>query len=138
MSEIKMIPHYWTKDVEAAIKFYTEVLGFELSNRMPEDGKAIWCEMKLNGSVIMFAAVSGESEDPDMKRLTELVTKRLDSPSALTMYYKVDDVDQHYENAMKHDVDVVMPLKDQWWGFREYTMLDMDGNLLSFNKEVEK
>ena len=138
MTEVKIIPHYWSKDVDAAIKFYTDALGFELSHKMPEDGNTIWCEMKLNESCIMFAAVTGESDDPDMKRLTEIVAGRLDSPSALTMYYKVDDVDAHYENATKHDVDVVVPLKDQWWGFREYTMLDMDGNLLTFCKQVEK
>ena len=43
------------------------------------------------------------------------------------------DLQQLYETALKHGMQIVLPLTDQEWGSREFRIMHPDGHILRFN-----
>lgn len=48
------------------------------------------------------------------------------------IYVVVDDADAHYARARAAGAEIVLDIKDQPYGSREYTVRDLEGNLWSF------
>ncbi|MGE3800102.1 MAG: VOC family protein [Candidatus Kapaibacterium sp.] len=128
--------HFWTLDVQRAIDFYTNLLGFNLDFKQPSEGPPDFCIMSLEEATVMFGTLSevppsGERERNDAK-LWQLIAERGTQPSALMVYITVADVHAHYERSVKEGATVIEPLWDAPWGLTQYSLLDPDGNILTF------
>jgi uncharacterized glyoxalase superfamily protein PhnB len=44
----------------------------------------------------------------------------------------VDNIDAHYDYAVKAGAEIIRPLADTSYGSREYSTRDLEGNLWSF------
>ena len=115
---MKMIPHFFVEDMEAALNFYTRVLDFELApGEGPDDP--------------VLVLVRGEAE---------LMLTRLpgDQAAKANCYVLVEDVDALFEAWTARGLDqshrtespVHLGPFDQSWGTREFYATDPAGNTL--------
>src|SRR2546426_432276 len=105
----KNTPELFVRDVDEAVRFYTEVLGFTPSGRVPEDRSqpTEWAMVESGAAAFMFE--KGESH-----------------PDGVVFYLAVESVDQAVERVTKAGAAVHGPA-DQWYGMREATVTDPNG-----------
>ena len=115
-------PELFVRDVEEAIRFYTETLGFQLEGRMPEDqSRPVEWAMVANGNAsFMF-------QKPDEPKRTDSVV----------FYLAVEDADSTIEDLQAGGATVEGPV-DQFYGYREATVKDPNGYKLVFTSPVPK
>ena len=113
-------PELYVRDVEEAVRFYTETLGFQLEGRMPEDeSKPVeWAMVAKGNASFMFQ----KPEEP----------KRTDG---VVFYLAVDDADAAIEELTAGGARVEGPV-DQFYGYREATVIDPNGYKLVFTAPV--
>ncbi|MEW5351491.1 MULTISPECIES: VOC family protein [unclassified Streptomyces] len=110
-------------DAKAAVGQLTEALGFtELSVYEGEDGLVQHAELvQGNGAVMLGSKGRGGRFDEAMR-----------GAGPAGVYVVVDDVDGHYQRAVDHGVEILMPPTDQEYGSRDYLARDLEGNVWSF------
>jgi hypothetical protein len=113
-------PELFVRDVEEAIHFYTETLGFNLEGRMPEDqSKPVeWAMVTGGNAAFMF-------QKPDEPKRTD----------GVVFYLAVDDADATIEELRARGATVDGPV-DQFYGYREATVMDPNGYKLVFTAPV--
>jgi uncharacterized glyoxalase superfamily protein PhnB len=112
------------KDAEAALRFLTEAFGFEeaLVVRGEEgDSRAVHhAELKWPlGGGVMFG--SGTEDDHDIF-----------PEGPVSIYVVTDEPDALLERATKAGAEIALPIKDEDYGSRGFTVRDPEGNLWTF------
>ncbi|WP_163527480.1 VOC family protein [Halobacillus ihumii] len=100
------------KELDRAIKWYKDVLGFSVGGSWPPE----------NPNYVHF-----EHESGAMFALME--HKNYPTPGRFNFY--VDDVDSLWER-LKNKAEVVEELFSTAYGSRKFTIVDLDGNELGF------
>ncbi|MDJ0752169.1 MAG: VOC family protein [Ardenticatenaceae bacterium] len=129
--------HFWTNDIDRAVRFYTEALGFTLIYSQPDNGPTDFCILQLSDQEVMFGIppVKLAALDRPDKRLMEMVITRLGQNGPLSIYFAVPDVEAHYSQAVAQGAEILEPLWQTPWGLKQYSLRDMDGQLLTFHSE---
>ncbi|MEU6401994.1 VOC family protein [Streptomyces sp. NPDC046985] len=110
-------------DAKAAIEQLTGALGFaELVVYEGEDGLVHHAELTQGGGVVMLGSKGSGGRFDDAMR----------GAGPAGVYVVVDDVDGHYQRAVEHGVEILMPPTDQDYGSRDYMARDLEGNVWSF------
>jgi PhnB protein len=112
MSETKYAPitvYLMVHDGNAALNFYREAFGAEVTDTYPYDGKLGHANLKINGGDIMLSdefpeAVTGVRSPQSLGGTTSTIT------------LAVDDADAWFERARSAGAQVVRPLKDEFYG----------------------
>lgn len=123
----KVIPMFHSTSVSLTVRFYTEILGFELGGVKPEDGTSelYFCSVfigKRADANFYFSKVSAEEFKPS-EAMIALGTRELD---------------EYYQYLKGHkEVQIAEDIEDMEWGFRQFTIKDNDGNRLTFFKFLE-
>ncbi|WP_341677457.1 VOC family protein [Niveibacterium sp. SC-1] len=121
------LPH---TDAEASLKFYRDILGFELRNDVGYNGMR-WLTVGPVGqpdtNIVLFppAATPGINED-ERRTIAEMMAKGTYAMLLLAS----PDVDASFERVQAHDVEVVQEPTDQPYGVRDCAVRDPAGNLL--------
>ena len=125
---VTVIPTLRYDDAAAAIAWLCEAFGFEKHLVVPGEGGAIvHAQLVFGNGMVMLGSVRA-SEFDDLHR----------QPSALggavsqSPYIVVDDVDGHYARAVAAGAEVVMELRDEEYGGRDYSCRDPEGHLWNF------
>jgi PhnB protein len=106
------------KDAAKAIEFYKNALGARETFRFEAGGHIAHAEMAIGDSIIMLA-----EEWPEGGRFS---AETLGS-SPISLVIHVPDVDSFAERAVAAGMKVIRPLKDQFYGRRDVTMVDPFG-----------
>jgi lactoylglutathione lyase len=112
----ELFPIITTSDMERALGFYRDLLGFEVEYQFPERGDPEYVGLRLASSQLGVAA-----RDP-----AEAEAQAGDGGFALWVY--ADDCDAAIEELRRHGVSVIEEPVDQPWGERIATVTDPDGN----------
>ena len=136
MQRIKdLTPNLAVEDVAASVRFYTEVLGFELRMAVSEDRQMaqgglqegvryVWANVMAADVGLMLQEKASFAGDVGLKA---------DRPGAtMSLYFEVDDADAFFDE-LEGRVRVHKPPADTWYGAREFYLLDPDGYLLGFS-----
>ena len=102
-------------DIEKSLKWYTEVLGFEIDSCYPEENP-IYYDFKGIGACFAI----GLAENGIIY-------------NGGRINFEIEDVDWLWEQ-LKNKVTVIEPIYDTPWGTRKFTIADPDGNELGFCK----
>lgn len=126
--------HFWTADINAAIRTYTEVLGFTLAYAQPDGGPYDFCILKLGEQQVMFGIPPHElvALERNDQLLLEAVNQRIGKAGPLAIYIAVPDVAVHYAHAQAEGAEILEPLWQAPWNSIQYSLQDMDGHLLTF------
>ena len=104
--------HFWTNDIDQAIRYYTETLGFTLAYSQPDDGPLDFCILKLDEQKVMFGIPPAELIELDRhdKSLMEAVLPRIGQMGPLSIYFAVADVESHYQGTVGRGAKILEPL----------------------------
>jgi uncharacterized glyoxalase superfamily protein PhnB len=109
------------KDARGAIAWFERAFGFEkLNEYTAPDGSVAHAELRVGTGVIGLSAV----RPPEPANSWTLVRDGV--------YVVVTDADAHHDRAKAAGAEIVMPLKDQDYGSRDYSARDLDGRLWGF------
>jgi lactoylglutathione lyase len=112
----------YTHDIEAALHFYRDLLGFSETFRTPDDGVPEHVEFQLNGFTIGLGTV-------EAARRVHGVEATPGSP-AMVLVVWTDDVDKAYGELAAAGVPTVQPPHDTGNNNRNALLRDPDGNLV--------
>ena len=104
--------------IEESVRFYVDVLGFDLLNQM--EG---WAAVGSGGFEVMFA-LPNEHIPFDKAHFTG------------SIYFNVDDVDARWEK-LKGKTSVAYEPETFPYGMREFAILDNNGYMLQFGQRIE-
>lgn len=112
----------YTRDIEAGIRFYRDLLGFEETFRTPRDGVPEHVELRLDGFTVGLGTV-------EAARRVHGVEAAPGSP-AMVLVMWTDDVDQAYQALVAAGVPAIQPPHDTGNNNRNALLSDPDGNLV--------
>ncbi len=124
----QVLPNLYVDSVDEMRKHYLEKLGFEhMMGMVGRDGALDFCIVTLHGASLMLSRpmkpIEGSAPKPSTQRLLEL-------------YFSVPDVDAHHAELVKRKVEIVERLTTQWWGDRNFAVLDPYGYKVWFFQTV--
>jgi uncharacterized glyoxalase superfamily protein PhnB len=117
MKILDVTPMLTVAEVEPAIEFYRDTLGFRCVNSTPA-----WACMCLDGAEVMLA-LPNEHLPFDKPRMTG------------SLYFNTDNVDALWAR-LKDQCVVEYPIEDFEYGMREFAIRDNSGYLLQFGQRI--
>lgn len=139
-----LIPNLMVEDVASTVRFYQDVLNFELQmgvepvdnappnfvTELTKDMMLEWANMTGLGAEVMFQERNSfTAEVPALEGAA--------IGASQTLYFRIEeDIDAHYEN-IKDKVTVVVEPTTKFYGMREWYMKDCNGYILCFGQQVE-
>ncbi|MEM9368187.1 MAG: VOC family protein [Planctomycetota bacterium] len=99
-------------DVDAAIRFFTQKLGFRQEFR--------------------FGDYAGVERDECLLHLSLVGNPNTGALGSASVYLFCDDVDAIYEDLVQRKVVVLSEPKDYAYGMRDFVVADADGNRFTF------
>jgi uncharacterized glyoxalase superfamily protein PhnB len=122
-------PNLVTNDIPRAVAFYRDVLGFSVVTTVPDAAPFVFVLLERDGvNVFLNDARTVLHETPDA---TSLVVGQ----SGVAMFFTIDDVATLWEQV-RGRAPVIMALKDQWYGMREFIVTDPDGYVVTFAQRI--
>jgi catechol 2,3-dioxygenase-like lactoylglutathione lyase family enzyme len=112
----------YTRDIEAGLRFYHDLLGFTETFRTPKEGIPEHVELTLNGFGLGLGTV-------DAAKRVHGVDASPGSP-AMVLVVWTDDVDEAFERLTAAGTPVVQPPHDTGNNNRNALLRDPDGNLV--------
>jgi uncharacterized glyoxalase superfamily protein PhnB len=123
----KVIPMFESRSIPLTVEFYTKTLGFELASVKPEDNESelYFCSMFI-----------GKKADANF--YFSKVTREKFKSSHAMIGLGTRELDEYYDYLKSQTgVEFSEDIDDKPWGFRQFTIKDNDGNLLTFFKFLE-
>ncbi len=125
----QVTPYLCVDGADAAIEFYSTVLGARERMRMPDpDGGIGHAELQIGDSVIMLS-----DEFPQMG----IRSPKAIGGTAVTISVYVEDVDSVFERAVGAGAKPLRPVEDQFYGDRSGQFEDPFGHRWSVATHVE-
>lgn len=130
-SNARIIPSMGYHEAKKMIQWLTEAFGFEeKSMHETEEGKVAHAELTYRGNMIMIGSSdSGSPFSALIKHPADIGGFETQSP-----YIIIDDdeIEGHYERAKQHGATIVIDLKAEDYGGKNYSCYDPEGHLWSF------
>ena len=120
-------PLFIVKNVPAALEFYRDRLGFDITFQGPEPEDIFFGIVRRGGAMIMFKEV-GVAPVPNYTRDVKQGIARWDA------YVHVEDPDALATEFSSRNVDFFEPLQNTGDGLRGFELKDADGYILFFGR----
>jgi catechol 2,3-dioxygenase-like lactoylglutathione lyase family enzyme len=121
-------PNLLVRDVKKSTEFYRDVLGFTMGETVPDKEPFVFVWLKRDEVSVFLNEVTVAAHDyPD-------AAKRTPGGTA-AMFFIIDDVDGYHASVAPR-ANVIMPLKTQFYGMREFAITDPDGHIITFAERV--
>jgi uncharacterized glyoxalase superfamily protein PhnB len=124
----KLTPNLLVANVERSLAFYVETLGFARGMTVPDASPFVFAAV-TSGDVEIFVNDAATA----VKEYPAFAGKPIGATG--TMYIEVEGVDALHER-IKSSVTITMPLVTQFYGMREFGILDPDGYVITFAERV--
>jgi uncharacterized glyoxalase superfamily protein PhnB len=113
------------RDAHEAARWLADAFGFERVNVYEDDNGIVHhAEMRYRGNLIMF----GNVREPEVGEYSSIAPP----PGNSALYAITDDPDALHDRAKAAGAEIVMSLRDQDYGSREFAARDLDGNIWTF------
>ena len=125
-------PLFQVFDMPTSMKFYCDVLGFEIVNTSKPGPVFDWAWLRLNDVEVMLNTAYESDQRPSTPDTT-----RISAHDDTCLYFGCPDVDAVYECLRVKGVDVAKP-KIAPYGMKQLYVHDPDGYSLCFQWPVTK
>jgi catechol 2,3-dioxygenase-like lactoylglutathione lyase family enzyme len=123
-------PSLLVRDIDRSTAFYRDVLGFAIKQTVPDQPPYVFVWLERDGVPLFLNDPAAAAND-----VPDAATRA--PGGTCTLFFIIDGVDAlHADIASK--VKVVMPLKTQFYGMREFAIEDPDRHILTFAERVEE
>jgi uncharacterized glyoxalase superfamily protein PhnB len=137
---------FTSKDMQRAVAFYRDTLGFDLEQCWPDEANPQWANMMLDQQSIMLgalmspddaAAMCGGDEGAATYMRTLAEEHKKNRPGVgVVVYVQVPDVDTYHARLTKKGLKGLPAPKTQFYGIRDFGVQDPDGYRLLFYSPV--
>jgi len=120
----KVIPQFKSRSIPTTVEFYRDELGWNV----PYDNAAEYPDM--------CSAYIGKHADANIYFFK---CQEQDFVASSTMVaLGTTQLDEYYKHLLtRGTVDITEPIADQPWGYRQFSIRDIDGNILTFFKFLQ-
>jgi catechol 2,3-dioxygenase-like lactoylglutathione lyase family enzyme len=131
MNANKLTPNLVVENVERSVRFYEETLGFAREILVPEQPPFVFGSVR-QGSVEIFF----NERDAAAAEYPAFTERPLGG--SFTMFIEVDGLDELLARVQARNLPLAMPLKEQFYGMREFAIADPDGYLITIAERTQK
>jgi len=123
-------PYLSVRDADQAIEFYRAAFGATERYRLTDSktGKVVHAELLIQGSLIMLA-----EENPQWGNKAPATL----GGTPVTFCVMVDNADAAFDRAVAAGASVLMPVADQFYGFRSCSVSDPFGHQWMLQHQIE-
>jgi len=126
----KLTPNLVVRDVAASMEFYRSVLGFQPAITVPDDPPYVFGSVTRGGVEIFFNDKKAVAEDyPPLGARP--------AGGALTLFMEVEGIEEVLAAVQKSGAKIVMPLKQQFYGMREFAFEDPEGWIITIAERIK-
>jgi lactoylglutathione lyase len=131
MKYTKLTPNLVVRDVQAAVHFYESVLGFQRAISVPDDPPFVFASVTNGAGVEIFFN--------DQKAVAEDYPPLARDPlgGTLTLFLECEGVEEILAAVEKSGARIVMPLKTQFYGMREFAFQDPEGWIVTVAEKIK-
>jgi uncharacterized glyoxalase superfamily protein PhnB len=126
----KLTPNLVVRDVAASMEFYRSTLGFQPAIKVPDQPPYVFGSV-TNGNVEIFfndqKAVAADYPPLGAKPIG----------GSLTLFIEVEGIEEVLAAVQKSKAKVVMPLKTQFYGMREFAFEDPEGWIVTIAERTK-
>ena len=120
----------YTADIEAALRFYRDLLGFKETFRTPREGTPEHVELSLNGFALGLGTV-------EAARRVHGIDASPGSP-AMALVVWTDDIDRAFAHLTSAGAPIIQPPHDSGSNNRNSVVRDPDGNLVEIVAKIAR
>jgi uncharacterized glyoxalase superfamily protein PhnB len=125
----RLTPNLVVRDVAACLEFYCSVLGFERGQTVPEQAPYVF-------GIVTQGAVEIFFNDQKAVAADHPALGQRPVGGALTLYIEVQDIEELFRNVQQRGVKITMPMKEQFYGMKEFGMEDPEGWEITFAERM--
>jgi uncharacterized glyoxalase superfamily protein PhnB len=126
----KLTPNLVVRDVTASMEFYRSVLGFEPAIKVPDEPPYVFGSVTSGGVEIFFNDRKAVAKDyPPLGARP--------AGGALTLFMEVEGIEEVLAAVQKSGAKVVMPLKEQFYGMREFAFEDPENWIITIAERMK-
>ena len=122
-------PNLIVRDVPTSLAFYRDVLGFTIKESVPETEPYVFVMLERDEAMVFLNDIKAAAHDYP-------AAASLPPGGTAALFFVITGVDALHEQVAAK-VNVIMPLKTQFYGMREFAVTDPDGHILTFAERVE-
>jgi uncharacterized glyoxalase superfamily protein PhnB len=112
-------PTLAVRNMKQTIQFYRDFLGFKIGMAFPE-----YVDLSKDGMVLMF--IPAKNVGIGAKEKLGI---------GVNLYMQINgDIDEYYSELKNKGVKIVVDIKDEPYGIRDFTVEDINGYKLTFNQ----
>jgi len=120
-------PTLAVRNMKQTIEFYKNSLSFKMGMTFPDADNPEYADLSKDGMVIMFIPAVNIGIGSEEKLGV-----------GVNIYMQIDgDIDEYYNELKNKGVKIVVDIKDEPYGIRDFTVEDIDGYKLTFNQAGE-
>ncbi|MFL5741631.1 MAG: VOC family protein [Flavisolibacter sp.] len=117
------VPFFMVTNMDASLQFYSDKLGFTVTNKWAPCGKIEWCLLKRDGVSLMLQELRNKEEIGGKKG------------EGVSIYFQCKDALALYHELMKHQIKMKEPfVGNNMW---VVSVVDPDGYHLYFESPTE-
>jgi len=117
-------PTLAVRNMKRTIQFYRDSLGFQKGMAFPDADNPAYADLSKDGMVIMLIPAQNVGIDAKARLGT-----------GVNLYMQIDgDIDEYYNELKNKGVKVIVDVKDESFGIKDFTVEDINGYRLTFNQ----
>ena len=121
-------PNLVVRDIARSTAFYRDVLGFSIKQTVPDAEPFVFVWLERDGVPVILNDVKAvAAEHPHLAAGPFGWTS--------TLFIVLTEVDR-FHDAIASKATVTMALKTQFYGMREFSIVDPDGHLITFAERI--
>jgi uncharacterized glyoxalase superfamily protein PhnB len=127
----KLTPNLVVHNVEASLNFYRSVLGFQPGFTVPDQPPYVFGSITSGAVEIFFNDHKAVAED-----YPALGAKPIGG--SLTLFIEVEGIAEVLAAVQKNGAKITMPLKDQFYGMREFAFEAPEGWIVTIAERIKQ
>jgi uncharacterized glyoxalase superfamily protein PhnB len=117
-------PTLAVRNMKQTIQFYRDSLGFKVGMAFPDADNPEYVDLSKDGMVLMFIPAKNVGIGSKQKL-----------GIGANLYMQIDgNIDEYYNELKNKGVKIVVDIKDEPYGIRDFTVEDINGYKLTFNQ----
>jgi catechol 2,3-dioxygenase-like lactoylglutathione lyase family enzyme len=129
-----VVPNLIVRDITTSTEFYRDVLGFSVVATVPEQGPLVFVWLQRDDVSVFLNSVPAVAE-----ALPAVAARPVGGTATMFITLEAADavqgVDRLFEAVAKRS-RVIMQLKNQFYGMREFAVEDPDGYVVIFAQRI--
>ena len=121
-------PNLIVRDIAKSTAFYRDVLGFEIKQTVPDLEPFVFVWLERDSVPVFLNDIKAAEHDYP-------AAAELPRGGTAALFFVITGVDA-YHAAVAPQAKIVMPLKTQFYGMREFAITDPDGHIITFAERV--